>query len=104
MALKKSKKDKGKARKINYVEIDSEKGEDEVGGESNQEHDNRIDENGGSESKAGFNDDEENFPPINQSKNTAPVTDLLLSLPRLRQILDRYCVSYQRFHQLLILI
>ena len=90
--MKKSETGKGKARKSDYVEIDSEKGEDEVGGASDQEH-----ENGESESEAGSDEDREKFPPINQSKNAAPVA-------RLHQILDRYCVSYRRFHQLLILL
>ena len=44
-----------------------------MGRASDQEHDNGIEKNGGSESEAGSDNDEEKFPPIDQSKNTAPV-------------------------------
>ena len=43
MALKIFEKGKGKARKSNYVGIDSEKREDKVGKACDQEHDNGID-------------------------------------------------------------
>ena len=100
MTLKKSEKGKGKARKIDYVEIDSEKGEDKVGGASEQENIKMV---GVGVRQVLMRMKRSSHQSI-KAKIQLQLQDLLLSLPRLHQILDRYCVSYRRSYQLLILL
>ena len=69
MRLCSRKRRKGWEKSIVHVKNhNTEKGEHDVGGESDQEH-----KNGGSESEAGSDEDEVKFPPIDQSRNTVPV-------------------------------
>lgn len=63
-AVKKSQKAKGKERKIDYVEVDSEEEEGEERGDTeDQEHDIRMDENGENEGEVNEDVNEEKLPP-----------------------------------------